>query len=202
MKTNLKSKLKWGTGLMLVTAVFALPLMLFTGCSNNPANSTADMGSFWDQPYDPVERAPFSGTNTLLNNGGTTVNAVFDDRVSALTGGDVLFDANGEDAKFSVAPGSIPSDTTISVEPKVEKYLGDTFLTLDFGPDGLQFSSSATLTVDARAVNWDGRSRVALYWLNPLTNKWVYQTSVLPDKDGDLVYDIDHFSMYGIGKRF
>lgn len=194
-----KRLLTWSTSLLLVALVISAPVMLFTGCSNNPTAPVTESTSFWDQPYSAPDMAAFGGGVV----GGLVYEVELDASVviPADSGGVVEFEANGYDASFSVPPDAIVYDTTITVEAKVENHRSGTMLILDFGPDGLQFKESATLEVDARSFDWDGSSKVAMYWLNPLTGRWVLQEVVDVDSAGNVRFGIDHFSMYGIGGK-
>ena len=73
---------------------------------------------------------------------------------------------------------------------------------VEFGPDGLTFATSSTLTLDVQAVDWDGVSKILIWWLNPATNKWELEGVGQLSRDRTTVtFNVDHFSMYGIGKK-
>ena len=202
-----KKLFKWGAGLMLVTAVFVLPLMFFTGCSNTPTDPQIDSVSFWDQPFTQADQASaFTGSVTsgtsLQTGGGVNVASVTAKDVTAATGDTIAFAVAGRAGRFVVPAFAIPNDTNITVEPTTVTDRDGTKVLLEFGPDGLHFSTSATLSIDTRSIGWDGRSKIILWWLNPATSGWEVQQVGVVSSDGlSVSFSVDHFSMYGIGKK-
>ena len=206
MMTNATTKklFKWGTGLTLMAVLFVLPLMMFTGCSTSPTQSSIDEPSFWDQPFTEPEQIALFGTvnsGSTANAGATASATQVVEPISATTGGVIAFQVNGYDATFSVPPAAIPSDTNIAVDPAVRRDRSGTMALFEFGPTGLTFSSSATLSVDEDVLGGHAGNEVNLYWLNPLNLRWVLQEQAHPDTNGVVSFRIDHFSMYGIGRK-
>ncbi|MBN4076339.1 hypothetical protein JYT16_01340 [Gemmatimonas aurantiaca] len=186
-------------GVALAT-ILAVPVLFFTGCSINPATSS-DMTlqneeSFWDNSFDPASLEPLTTSDALLSPGGYDVYSG-EGFISADDGGVVNLEMPGSVHNFTVEAESIPADTVINVGIYVKTSKKSTVILFEFGPDGLVFGESATLSFDISELS-SNTDYVDLYWWNPDTGDWEYQRTVRADRDGIVSFPIDHFSMYGV----
>ncbi len=115
--------------------------------------------------------------------------------ISAADGGEVKLG----DATLDIPGGALGEDTTITVEttspssslPDASTLEG---LVYDFGPDGVEFSAPATLTLPS--VGNVPEDKVAVIsWLDEAAGEWVdLETSTA--SDGSLVAEITHFTRF------
>lgn len=188
---------------ILLTSIAGLTIaaaLLVFGCSSstNPASPEGNdpVADFFSREYVEGENGPQLGPLISLNLHRDA------ERIDAESGGAVDFRVSGKNQQFVVAPGSIPADTTITVkvaalEANALRLLNARIVILDFGPDGLQFSPSATLRFDASVLG-NSKRTINLFWLNPLDNTWESQGEYKVDADGKVNIPIHHFSKYGI----
>ncbi len=176
-----------------LVAVLALAFVLgLPGCSDQPldVNSAQEDVNFFDLPFDEA-----------IAKKGLDYVAVFgtEDYIAADEGGAI--EINGHDAiwTFEVPPNSIPDDVRITVRIYiVEDTPEKTTVIYEFGPDGLEFSIPALLTLDADAVAGSNGETLDFYFLE--RNKWVYQGTFDRNRDDQFVIPIYHFSRYGTGR--
>jgi len=181
---------------VLSSFVVAILLVFFAvGCSSDSVGTNTEntvSGSYFNQPYvDPSE---------LLNSSGDPTDIVVltgQGWVSRWFGGEVVVD--NRRFVFESPSYSVPYSTMIDV--KVEKFTyddGEIVILFDFGPDGLEFNSPATVRV--RKTEFEGSvDYVSFYYLNPDTYTWELQTVALADDDGEYVeMPVYHFSKYGV----
>ncbi|HEQ99662.1 MAG TPA: hypothetical protein ENO22_10015 [candidate division Zixibacteria bacterium] len=173
------------TGTILAGLILAL--MIIMGCSDLPTVPEQD-GIFTLADFESIaaRQAEFSEPE---DGGGSVL-------IPADEGGVIpIVFSNGSEGSLEVPPNAIRSDTEISVEV-TEVILRDrAILQFDFQPDGLRFSTEATLTIDASAFRDADMEYVDWYYYNPDSGKWE-----LVDRyplSGDKVYiKMSHFSKW------
>lgn len=115
--------------------------------------------------------------------------------VSAADGGEVT----SGDATLDIPPGALPEDTTITVAEVETAGLPDlgsiASVVYDFGPDGLQFLSPATLEIAVPAAAPNGKAHV-ISWYDEAKSAW----TDLPSTARGLVVTaaVEHFTIYAV----
>ncbi|MDX1622800.1 MAG: hypothetical protein R3199_02320 [Gemmatimonadota bacterium] len=124
----------------------------------------------------------------LASNGATA------ERVSARDGATITND----DAALTIAPGSIPEDTTITMKAE-----GDGLLAFAFGPNGLQFDPAATLEISADKANLDriDGSDLAIAGASDDADDWQVIGGTYDSATNTVTVDIRHFSRYSLCLR-
>ncbi|UCG60526.1 MAG: hypothetical protein JSV52_09330 [Candidatus Zixiibacteriota bacterium] len=173
--------------ILSLAVIFGLP-----GCSDQPldVNTSQEDVSFFDLPFDEA-----------IAKKGLEYDAVFgtEDYIAAEDGGTIAINGHGAIWSFQVFPNSIPNDVRITVRIYiVEDTPEKTTVIYEFGPDGLEFSVPALLTLDADAVAGTNGQTIDFYYLNK--NRWVYQGTFNRTGDDEFVIPIHHFSRYGSGR--
>lgn len=154
----------------------------------------------------PVTPDPLSDSPTVTVNGVKLVTVTPNDRglfiangataqrVSAKDGATI----SNSDANLTVVPGSIPDDTTI-----VMKAENNGYLSFKFGPNGLQFDPSASLTISADKANLDGidPSKLAIAGASDSADDWQVIGGVYDSATNTVTVDIKHFSRYSLCVR-
>ncbi len=136
-----------------------------------------------------------TGTPTDTETPGTTETVSVD--VSAADGGEVS-SGDGE-ATLSIPAGALPEDTTITVAtidpaglPDLSSIASPVW---DFGPDGLQFLSPASLAIGVGAAAPSGKVHV-ISWYDESTSTWMDLPSTT---SGTVVTaNVDHFTIYAV----
>ncbi len=68
------------------------------------------------------------------------------------------------------------------------------FTQYEFGPHGLEFNKSTTLSL---VLPYPDGKLVSLRWFNPERNQWELQETK-PVRSGKVEFSVNHFSKYGI----
>ena len=165
-----------------------LTLLFVIGCSNNSPVRP-------DVP-DPTEL----GLSSSLSSGGELTLYKIEEYDSALvsktTGGTVDIDRDIYHHEFFVDSNAIDETTLITVRSVNEMILGKEMIVFEFGPDGLEFKTPATLGFEMSELSEEA-AVAKLYYYDSLKKKWAYQTSV--NVVNDIAnFNIDHFSKYAI----
>jgi len=189
-----------------MTAVAALAsVFLLAGCGENvtsPVGSGgngADSGALdyvlnnYGDPFALGDSANVESgslgklTGTILIDGDVVL--------AGPNGGTVGLQLGSDGSSLAIPSAALTSSVLITaLAVQVTTPLGDvTFY--DFGPDGLVFKKSATLTLETNLPN--GKV-LSLYWYNPAADRWVLQQTAKVDKYGNVKFTVDHFSKYGI----
>jgi hypothetical protein len=157
------------------------------GCSDMPTRPEAD-GTFTLADYENLaaRSADFSEPE---DGGGSVV-------IPADEGGVVpIAFSDGSEGSLEVPANAVKSDVEISVEVTELVMRDRAILQFDFQPDGLKFSSEATLTIPVSAFRDADMEYVDWYYFNPDSGKWelVDRYPVV----GDKVYiKMSHFSKW------
>lgn len=114
--------------------------------------------------------------------------------VPASTGGTLQF---GE-FTFYVPPGSLNEDTIISITQT-----SDSYIQMDFGPDGTQFDPPATMTVSYATANLRNLkpSNLSVSWFNTATNQWVNIGGTVDQNAKTVSASVAHFTRYSLSTR-
>ncbi len=114
--------------------------------------------------------------------------------VPASTGGTLYF---GE-FTFYVPPGALDEDTIISITQT-----SDSYIQMDFGPDGTQFDPPATMTVSYATANLRNLkpSNLSISWFNTATNQWVNIGGTVDQVAKTVSVSISHFTRYSLSTR-
>lgn len=186
--------IRWRSMTLLLLAAFLLAPFWFSGCSDNPADVTSADGetSFFDLPFDELEFAK----------GGKSYVDVYSAQalISAEDGGTISVGKNQQVFHFEVLPNTIRQDTVIAVTVYVvEDSEASSVIIFEFAPDGLTFSTPATLTMDADELANRTLEEVDWYYLRG--NKWIYQATFEADVNDKFVIPVEHFSRWGADGR-
>ena len=120
---------------------------------------------------------------------------------SAIDGGTLVVGTTGNLHELVVAPLSLTVDTVITVEvTKIDtKNREQCQVIYDFQPDGLVFSTPATLRVNVARVLGKKATCANLYYLNENTGRWEFQGTYCADPlTGFAEMPVPHFSKWGI----
>ncbi len=174
----------------LTLASFLLSFLIIFGCSDLPNKPQTGHSSLVE-----LESIMAGPSVDVLNEFDQP--AVENNNVTVISGGTISIpvDANSS-AEFNVPPRAVGSDVTITID--VTRHItrdGERALIFEFGPDGLIFSKSAILTIDAGAFIDSTVNSVAWYYYNPETGKLELQ-DVYDVKNGKVEISVDHFSRY------
>jgi len=153
------------------------------------------------------DEGPFSpaGPGTALNEATVTINGV---QLLKAPGGLRLASASTQmdqsggsvsigGAWLTVPSGALSSDTTITMANSSDLWA------YDFGPDGLQFNTSATLTVkititELVQIGVDPNDLRIAYATNGFTNDWQILGGSYDAIAQEISLPVDHFSRYSL----
>jgi len=207
INANQRKVPKWTILSLFLSAIMVAPLVLFTGCSQEPTgsdNTGLDGQLFFDTPFEydgSVESfvASKSDSGVSRDSSFSEVYEVYNvsGGVIAVDGGSVSL--SGGNYELEVPTASISANEMISVSIVSFVYNGKNLTLFEFGPDGLQFDPAATLRYFGSGLNSQFKS-FNLYWLNPVTKRWEFQESKTPDVNGVVSFSIYHFSKYGVSE--
>ena len=99
------------------------------------------------------------------------------------------------DAKLTVLPGSVPNGTHVTMEPQNNGYIE-----FKFGPNGLQFSPSATLTISAAKANLGAvdKPQLRIAGASDDQNDWTVLGGTYDPATDTVTVSISHFSRYAL----
>ncbi len=191
---------RWGLLVSLV-AVFALISGLYLpGCSENPTSSletnlSQDETSFFDLPFDEASLA--KRVDALK---GEAEAWYGEELFTVLDGGTMVIGAAGNIHEFVLEPGALPADTVIRVAiTKIEYKKNHISVLYEFRPDGLVFSTPATLRVNVVKVLGKKATNVDFYYLNEDAGRWEFQGTYYADPlTGIADIPVGHFSRWGM----
>lgn len=170
--------------LLLSRALLTLAAVALTACQGTNAPVAPNTDPALSHTLNGVQLISIAPGRTLAPAGdGTLVNSK--DGATITSG----------DAQLTVLPGSVPNGTKITMEP-----LNNGYIEFKFGPNGLQFSSPATLTISAAKANLPGIDRTLLKVAvaSDTVDDWqVAGGTYDPDTD-TVTVQIDHFSRYAL----
>jgi len=111
-------------------------------------------------------------------------------------GGFILIPQYDWNIELAVAPSGMDNNACITVEASYGEIEDSNALILEFGPDGLVFSTAAELHFNMGSINPAARAARLLYY-NPDSQLWQLQAteSVV---NGYVTFEIYHFSKYAI----
>ena len=191
---------RWGLLVSLV-AVFALISGLcLPGCSENPnssleTNLSQDETSFFDEPFDEVSFAK------KVEDPNVDVEVLFGEELcTVLDGGTLVVGTAGNYHELVIEPDALLADTVIRVEiTKVDDRNENVQLVYEFWPDGLVFSTPATLRLNVAKVLGKRATCVDFYYLNENAGLWEFQGTYCADPlTGIADIPVEHFSRWGI----
>ena len=186
-----------------VLALVIFGVALINGCGKNSPLSPASTD---DAVIDQKE--PFGASN-VEQKWGRVFYWKFDGAAFGYVdegGGTIEFSGDGYDAQFIVPDNAVNYWEQLWMRGDAYYTQGGMVYVFDFGPDGLQFASDATLIIETKAIkDFDDDDRFEgaelMYW-DPDVQIW-HTEEFDDDADGDGYYEfkISHFSKYGIGGR-
>jgi len=198
-KTKRNTFVRWGLITLTIAMMFAVPMLVFTGCSQNPINQ---------QEYD------YSGALDLLQNAeaahyGTTgatgpslavAAGVYDTCVSQSigpAGGALTMWLGGQEISFNVPANALDSSVTITICGWTETQLDGEVFVYNCQPSGLQFESPMWVR---HPVGVAGVENSVLFFNEDVTANWRFE-DVEDVQSNTAVFDIHHFSGYGVSNR-
>ncbi|MBD3232336.1 MAG: hypothetical protein GF315_01285 [candidate division Zixibacteria bacterium] len=121
-------------------------------------------------------------------------------------GGNMEFEGDGYEAEFIVPDNAVSHWEKLWMEGQAYYTESGMVYIFEFGPEGLQFSESATLLIEIEAIeDYDDDDEFVgaeLSYYNPDKDEWeTVEWDDDSDDDGYYEFEIDHFSRYGIGGR-
>ena len=183
-------KFKVFASIGMITAVFSL--MLVAGCSDNiPVNANS---LELNQSPEALGGARLHLFQDPCSEG--TITTITSELISKDDGGEIVIDREEYEHIFSVEPKAVDENVEISVKSYQDYVWGDKVIVFEFGPDGLVFDIPAKLTFEMRELSYRANYGKLLYY-NPNQKSWVL-VSVKQVVDGEVVFNIDHFSKYAI----
>lgn len=190
---------RWFVGATFLIA-FAASVLLLSGCGDSPVAPTIGDGSVGalqqvEQEHGALlAQDSIGATPKLLGNLLRNVFFALESLLIGEDGGLLSLELGGKTATFAVPVGALDENALIVMKAvQAPTPMGEATV-FDFGPDGLEFLSPATLSLEtARAEG----SLLRLYWWNNSVGRWELQESCVV-KDGSVHFSVHHFSKYGI----
>ncbi len=176
-----------------INILIILALIGIIGCSQNPLQPDllAD-GPVLSQASKFVEQ---DKTQKCYESSGL---------ITVADGGEIQLGWGGPKNRIQFEPGAINEDVVIDITTCTAKSTSHDIVTVfefDFGPDGLFFSPSAKIIVNAASLNAlrapKHKGVVKLYYHDPETGEWLLQQEAKIFK-GKVTFEISHFSKFGI----
>ncbi len=167
-----------------------LTLFFVIGCSNNA-------------PLQPVSPDP-AGLGLLVSSSSSgeedppaNEEEEFDSGLIIKSkGGEINIERGEYNHIFVVEAHAVEQTTMITVKSLNEEINGSEMIVFEFGPDGLEFSTSAKLQFEMAELNGDATT-AKMYYYDPDKRDWVDHASASVS-GGVAEFDIDHFSKYAI----
>jgi hypothetical protein len=185
--------------LAIVLAV-AVGISIINGCEGqlpvSPADNQNNETIFYG--YQDLEQ---QWGKIVLIDGGTEYETVID-----ATGGSVDLGDYDSIASFTVPANALDSQVTITSTPSTYLASIGAVYVFEFGPDGLQFNTSAELEFEMSALELYNPNEADfigadLYLYDVAAESWEIIDTDTDIADGEVDFDIDHFSRYAIGGR-
>ena len=159
-----------------------LTLLFVVGCSNNA-------------PLQPVSPDPIGLEMSMAK--GSSPTAEFDSGLIIKSkGGEISIERGEFIHMFIVEANAVEQNTLITVKTVKDVINGREMIVFEFGPDGLEFSTSAKLRFEMGELNGDV-AIAKMYYYDPGKKDWVDHSSASVS-GGIAEFDIDHFSKYAI----
>ena len=179
----------WGLAVVLLAAVFTLP-MFVVGCGNSPLAPVIPAGDG-------------GGQGGTLKGDPTTVGVVTNlvknsaSKLIGIAGGVLALPlSDNRTTSLTVPPGALLRAVTIVMGVTETQTDRGTLTLYEFGPDGLQFQIPARLTLQSGDANG---TLLKLYLWNPATSQWELQESHAVS-NGSVTFNVNHFSKYGVSR--
>lgn len=179
---------------------FAASVLLLSGCGDSPVSPVTGDDSVGallhvEQNHGALLEQDSNGPSPKLL--GNLIRNVFYALESLLIGDDgglLSLELGDKTATFLVPAGALDENALIVMKAvQAPTPMGEATV-FDFGPDGLEFSNPATLSLEtARAEG----SVLRLYWWNDSVGRWELQESCVVS-NGGVHFSVHHFSKYGI----
>ena len=151
-------------------------------------------------PMSPGVQGPIDNSATVTINGVELLKAPVGLRLASSAS--VQMDQSGgtvsvDGAWLTVPSGALSSSTTISMAN------GSDLWAYDFGPDGLTFNSSATLTVkitqaELQQMGIDTNALAVAYATSGSSNNWQILGGSYDSVREEISLPVDHFSVYAL----
>ncbi len=191
--TESKRPIGTGRAVWLTALLVLFGLLGMTGCSDNPVapDTSANITQAVSAPN--ASAKPFVSNHRAGYGSGW---------VSPDEGGVIDLNWGSPKNELIVPAGAVDHDVFIEVRTtftRANRKLGENFFEFEFSPDGQQFTTPATLVIQARALSRmlpDG-GLIKLYWYNPATGEWEIEQSARVE-DGRVAFSISHFSKFGV----
>lgn len=190
---------RWFVGATFLVA-FAASVLLLSGCGDSPISPVIGDDSVGalqhvEQNHGALLAQDSNGASPKLL--GNLLRNVFYALESLLIGNDgglLSLELGDKTATFSVPAGALDENALIVMKAvQAPTPMGEATV-FDFGPDGLAFSSPATLSLETTRAEG---SVLRLYWWNDSVGRWELQESCVVSH-GSVHFSVHHFSKYGI----
>lgn len=190
---------RWFVGATFLIA-FAASILLLSGCGDSPMSPVGGDDSVGalqqvEQEHAQLLAQDSNGASPKLL--GNLLRNVFYALESLLIGDDgglLTLVLGDKTATFAVPAGALDENALIVMKAVQAPTPMGQATVFDFGPDGLEFSSPATLSLEtARAEG----SVLRLYWWDIRAGRWELQESCVV-RNGSVHFSVHHFSKYGI----
>ncbi|MEW5995588.1 MAG: hypothetical protein AB1744_14490 [Candidatus Zixiibacteriota bacterium] len=197
--------LKWSFLGILIASLVGLPLALFLGCSNNPLNPTTpeydiDHGlaavEFADSLLSAASSGPqlSSSLDYLKDDPYFCCDAAVSEEVDD-GGGSLKIQLDNEEIFFIVPEGALDQNVEISIHGyKFSTPDGNVFL-YECLPSGLVFQEP--MWIEHPVSNLADGEYAGLFYSGDDGTLWSFE-QVSPATNGWALFEIHHFSMYGI----
>jgi hypothetical protein len=190
---------RWFVGATFLIA-FAASVLLLSGCGDSPVSPVIGddpVGALQEVEQEHAELLAHDSDGAspkLLGNLLRNVLFALESLLIGDDGGLLSLELGDKTATFAVPEGALDKSELIVMKAvQAPTPMGEATV-FDFGPDGLEFSSPATLSLEtARAEG----SVLRLYWWNNSVGRWELQESC-EVRNGVVHFSVHHFSKYGI----
>ena len=171
----------------------AVSLIFVIGCSDN---LSVNSGGIEPQQSPTATASPHRSFHYDGWDGGDAVITQTSELISKDDGGEITITREEYEHIFEVDPGAVDENVAISVKSYEDKIWGNKAIVFEFGPDGLEFKIPAKLTFEMAELDYKA-GYAKFFYFNPYYKSWVL-LDVEGVEQGDVVFEIDHFSKYAI----
>jgi hypothetical protein len=186
----MSQKLKIFSGLTIVAAV--LSLVLIIGCSDNLSVNPYHP----DTIQSPTANVAGCRHTPRYTTSGDPIITEDSKVISIDEGGEISIVRDEYEHIFKVDPDAVDEDVEITIFSYEGKVWGKRAIIFEFGPSGLVFEEPAKLDFEMAELN-NRADYARLFYYNPNYKSWILK-SVKAVEQGEVEFEIDHFSKYAI----